>query len=88
MCKLNFVETPFGQLPFLEHNGKTVNQSVAIARYLAKIVNLAGNDEWENLEIDAIVDTVNDLRTSKKKIVLFLLFIKLLQQKLRRFVMS
>ncbi|EEZ99492.1 Glutathione S-transferase S1-like Protein [Tribolium castaneum] len=53
---------PFGQLPVLEHNGKTVNQSHSIARYLAKQVKLAGNDDWENLEIDAIVDTFNDLR--------------------------
>ncbi|XP_044269512.1 glutathione S-transferase-like [Tribolium madens] len=53
---------PFGQLPTLEHNGKIVNQSQAISRYLAKQVKLAGNDDWENLEIDAIVDTINDLR--------------------------
>ncbi|XP_063925672.1 glutathione S-transferase-like [Zophobas morio] len=52
----------FGQVPVLEHEGKQVGQSIAIARYLAKKVKLAGNDDWENLEIDAIVDTINDLR--------------------------
>ncbi|KAJ3663472.1 hypothetical protein Zmor_007731 [Zophobas morio] len=54
--------TPFGLLPLLEHNGKQVNQSKAIARYLAKKVKLVGDDDWENLEIDAIVDTLDDLR--------------------------
>ncbi|KAJ3663489.1 hypothetical protein Zmor_007746 [Zophobas morio] len=53
---------PFGTLPVLEHDGKQAGQSIAIARYLAKQVGLAGKDDWENLEIDAIVDTINDLR--------------------------
>ncbi|KAI4470750.1 glutathione s-transferase [Holotrichia oblita] len=54
--------TPFGQLPLYEENGKVTGQSVAIARYIAKKVNLAGDDEWQNLEIDAIADTITDLR--------------------------
>ena len=58
-------EFAFGQVPVLEHEGKQVGQSIAIARYLAKKVKLAGNDDWENLEIDAIVDTINDLRLSE-----------------------
>ncbi|KAJ8932221.1 hypothetical protein NQ318_012641 [Aromia moschata] len=53
---------PFGQLPILEHNGKVSNQSVAICRYLAKQVKLVGKDDWEDLEIDAIVDTIGDIR--------------------------
>ncbi|KAF2904004.1 hypothetical protein ILUMI_02175 [Ignelater luminosus] len=53
---------PFGQVPVLEVNGKLAHQSVAMARYLAKQVKLVGKDDWEDLEIDAIVDTVNDLR--------------------------
>lgn len=59
-------ETPFGQLPLLEHDGKQINQSVCICRYLGKIVKIAGKDDWENVEIDAIVDTVNDFRLSEK----------------------
>lgn len=55
---------PFGQVPVLEIDGKKVHQSIAICRYLAKQVKLAGDNDWENLEIDAIVDTVNDLRHS------------------------
>ncbi|CAH1981954.1 unnamed protein product [Acanthoscelides obtectus] len=53
---------PFGQMPVLEYNGKVAHQSLAICRYLAKQVKLVGKDDWEDLEIDAAVDTVNDLR--------------------------
>ncbi|VEN61543.1 unnamed protein product [Callosobruchus maculatus] len=53
---------PFGQVPLLEHGGKAAHQSMAIARYAAKQVKLVGKDDWEDLEIDAAVDTVNDLR--------------------------
>lgn len=59
------VEMPYGQVPILEYNGKIIHQSAAISRYLAKKVCLVGKDEWEDLEIDAAVDTVNDLRTRK-----------------------
>ncbi|XP_049825491.1 glutathione S-transferase [Aethina tumida] len=54
--------TPFGQVPVLEHNGKKICQSVAISRYVAKLVGLTGKDDWENLEIDSIVDTFNDFK--------------------------
>lgn len=60
-----FLEITFGQLPFLKHDGKGINQSVAITRYVGQLVKLGGENEWENLEIDAIVDTINDLRLSK-----------------------
>ncbi|KAF2904005.1 hypothetical protein ILUMI_02176 [Ignelater luminosus] len=53
---------PFGQVPVLEVNGKLAHQHVAMARYLAKQVKLVGKDDWEDLEIDAIVETINDLR--------------------------
>ncbi|XP_072381986.1 glutathione S-transferase-like [Diabrotica undecimpunctata] len=54
--------TPFGQVPLLEHDGKVAHQSTAISRYLAKQVKLVGSNDWEDLEIDAAVDTINDLR--------------------------
>lgn len=64
-----FTETPFGQLPVLEYNGKVATQSIAICRYLAKQApkqtQLTGQDDWEDLIIDSIVDTINDLRASK-----------------------
>lgn len=55
---------PFGQVPVLEVDGKKINQSVAICRYLAKQHNLVGKNDWEALEIDSTVDTINDLRMS------------------------
>ncbi|XP_060519304.1 glutathione S-transferase-like [Cylas formicarius] len=56
-------KTPYGVLPLLEIDGKQVlHQSVAIARYVAKVVNLVGKNDLENWEIDAAVDTVNDVR--------------------------
>lgn len=52
-------------MPVLEVDGKKINQSTAICRYLAKQFGLTGKDDWENLEIDATVDNINDLRTSE-----------------------
>ncbi len=45
-------ETPAGQIPLLEHNGETIAQSMAIARYLAKEFNLAGKNNWEQAKAD------------------------------------
>lgn len=56
---------PMGQMPVLEVDGIRVHQSVAIGRYLAKRVGLAGANDWESLQIDSVVDTINDLRQSK-----------------------
>ncbi|KAL1517627.1 hypothetical protein ABEB36_001366 [Hypothenemus hampei] len=62
--KSNF---PFGQVPVLEYNGKMYHQSLAICRYLARKVKLTGKDDEEDLEIDAIVDTISDFRTKIAK---------------------
>lgn len=57
---------PMGQMPILEVDGKRAHQSLAITRYLAKQVKLVGADAWEDLEIDTVVDTINDLRLSEQ----------------------
>ncbi|TGZ50571.1 Uncharacterized protein DBV15_12839, partial [Temnothorax longispinosus] len=54
---------PFGKA-VLEVDGKKIDQSVAVGRYLAKQCGLAGKNNWESLEIDATVDTIHDLRAS------------------------
>ncbi|KDR24333.1 glutathione S-transferase-like [Zootermopsis nevadensis] len=54
--------TPFGKAPVLEIDGKQTHQSAAICRYLAKQFGLNGSNDWEALEIDAIVDTLTDFR--------------------------
>lgn len=59
------LETPMGQVPILEIDGIQVYQSFAILRYLAKLVGLGGNSEWEDLLIDIVADNVKDMRLSK-----------------------
>lgn len=54
-----------GQMPVLEVDGRRVHQSLAMCRYVAKQVGVAGNDAFEDLQIDAIVDTINEFRLSE-----------------------
>uniref|UniRef100_A0A146LSX5 glutathione transferase n=1 Tax=Lygus hesperus TaxID=30085 RepID=A0A146LSX5_LYGHE len=54
--------SPFGKLPTLEVDGKTITQSAAICRYLGREAGLAGESPWEDLQIDIIVDTFTDFR--------------------------
>lgn len=56
-------KTPLEQLPILEVDGKVLFQSIAIARFVASQVGLTGKNDMENWEIDAVVDTINDLKT-------------------------
>ncbi|KAK7866813.1 hypothetical protein R5R35_005246 [Gryllus longicercus] len=55
-------DSPYGLMPFIEINGKVINQSTSICRYFAKQLDLAGKDEFEALQIDATADTIADLR--------------------------
>lgn len=55
---------PFGKVPTLEIDGKVLNQSTAITRYLSKKAGLAGSDDWDSLLIDIrliVVYTVLDV---------------------------
>lgn len=56
---------PMGQVPVLEIDGKKYNQSKAISRYIAKKCNMYGSDDIEALEIDATVDSLNDMTQSE-----------------------
>lgn len=60
---------PMGQMPVLEVDGKRVHQSLAMCRYVAKVIGVAGNNPLEDLQIDAIVDTINEFRLSKYKVI-------------------
>ncbi|NP_001291541.1 glutathione S-transferase-like [Solenopsis invicta] len=53
---------PMGQMPILEIDGKIYHQSRAIGRYIAKKGNLYGSDELEAMEIDATIDSMDDIR--------------------------
>lgn len=56
-------------MPVLEVDGVKYFQSLSIARYIANEVNLVGKTPLENLQIDAMVDTLADFleRESKTK---------------------
>ncbi|CAF3557928.1 unnamed protein product [Rotaria sp. Silwood1] len=54
-------EMPLGQLPVLEVDGVKIPQSLAIARFLAKQFHLAGKDNMEQAQADAVVDTIADV---------------------------
>ena len=56
---------PMKQAPVLEIDGKKLHQSIAISRFLANKVGLAGKTAEENYEIDCVVDIANDFRASK-----------------------
>lgn len=60
-----FADFPLNRLPVLEFNGRILHQSLAISRFIAKKVGLAGDDDLEAYEIDAAVDTVNEVRLGK-----------------------
>ncbi|XP_047108255.1 glutathione S-transferase-like [Schistocerca piceifrons] len=60
-------DTPYGTLPVLEVDGKKLGQSIPICRYLAKQYGLLAENDWDNAQIDAAVDAIDDLRWSIKE---------------------
>lgn len=53
--------TPFGQVPYLEVDGKQYTQSIAIANYVAKELGYYGKNNLEQLRIDQVVQIVQDV---------------------------
>uniref|UniRef100_A0A914DPH3 glutathione transferase n=1 Tax=Acrobeloides nanus TaxID=290746 RepID=A0A914DPH3_9BILA len=51
----------YGVVPVLEVDGKTLPQSSAINRYLARKYGLAGKDDFEAAQIDAVADFHKDV---------------------------
>lgn len=60
-------KTPYGSLPLLEWNGTCVAQSMAIARFIAREVGLAGRNNMEGAQIDEIIDAINDMAQAMAK---------------------
>merc|ERR1712018_940499 len=54
-------KTPFGSLPLLCYNGMELAQSMTIARFLARELNLAGKSRFEEAQVDMVVDCIVDL---------------------------
>ncbi|XP_014272706.1 glutathione S-transferase isoform X1 [Halyomorpha halys] len=55
---------PFEKIPLLEFDGHRLHQSMAICRYFAKEAKLNGDNAWEELQIDMIMDSFVDFRHS------------------------
>ncbi|BFZ04971.1 hypothetical protein BsWGS_08010 [Bradybaena similaris] len=53
--------SPFGQLPYAEINGKVYGQSLAIANYFAREYNLYGKSNLDGLKIDQVAQLNEDL---------------------------
>ena len=56
-------ECEFGQVPLLEHDGKKMNQSNSILRYLGKLYGYYPADVYEQFLVDSAIDAVEDLYT-------------------------
>ena len=54
-------KTPFGSLPLLCYNGMELAQSMTIARFLARELNLSGKTRCEEAQVDMVVDCIVDL---------------------------
>jgi len=52
---------PWGSIPVLEVDGKVLAQSSAILRYLGKVHNLAGENDFESAKCDEMVEALADL---------------------------
>lgn len=55
-------DTPFGALPVLSMDGRTLGQSNAILSYIGRTHGLHPTDAWEAAEHDAVMMFVEDLR--------------------------
>ncbi|EGT49305.1 hypothetical protein CAEBREN_30187 [Caenorhabditis brenneri] len=52
--------TPFGQVPILEVDGKVFAQSHAISRYLARQFGINRKSAWEEAQVNAIANQFKD----------------------------
>ncbi|XP_046358264.2 glutathione S-transferase 1-like [Haliotis rufescens] len=61
--------TPLGQVPVLEIDGKPFSQSSAISRYLARTFGYYGKDDMQALEVDQVLGIGQDVMTDLIKSV-------------------
>lgn len=58
---LPYTDTPAGKLPLLEIDGKVLNQSLAIGRFLATKAGLVAQDPLDAAYCDAMAETMKEL---------------------------
>ena len=58
-------------MPILEWNGKALYGSDAIARMLAKMYGLAGQDLYEQAQADSIVGVISDVSKATIQYILY-----------------
>ncbi|XP_026313623.1 glutathione S-transferase-like isoform X2 [Hyposmocoma kahamanoa] len=51
---------PYGKMPFYEEGNRSVDQSLAIARYVANKYNLLPSNPWDQAVLDAVVLHIYD----------------------------
>lgn len=56
------------QVPVLEVDGKVVQQSKSIFRFLGREFGFDGATSWDQLQIDSIIETLNDLENEGRKV--------------------
>ena len=54
-------QLPFGSMPVLEVDGKTLTQCNTINRYVGRLANLYPADQWQAARCDEVMDAVEDI---------------------------
>lgn len=60
----------FGQLPLYKEGDHTLNQSLTIAKYVARGTSLIPDDPWQQAVAENLAFTVYDYWSSKYKVLL------------------
>ncbi|TMW63435.1 hypothetical protein Poli38472_002376 [Pythium oligandrum] len=60
---------PLGQVPIIEMGGKTYPQSMAIARYAARIAGLYPTDDLEALNVEVVLETLVEVAAGFGEII-------------------
>eukprot|EP00955_Chlamydomonas_euryale_P098652 365159-Chlamydomonas_euryale.AAC.28 len=58
--KNKMADQAYGQLPILEVDGKTLSQSGAMERYIARLAGVYPTDDWEAAKVEEAVGIVQD----------------------------
>jgi glutathione S-transferase len=65
----NTLDANLGRLPILECNGKSVGQSTAFNYFVAKKLNLFGDNDMESSRIMSVLSTLDELKSTYRKVI-------------------